>query len=77
MPALRSATCGITIAAMGVADFSAKGAEAPVLPLPDCGTTRYSAESMVDALATNVTQPESDAGSIDVYAAGARLSCEV
>jgi len=36
-----------------------------VLLVPDCGTTRYSAESVVDALAANVSHPESDAGSIE------------
>src|SRR5213593_736397 len=45
-----------------------KGDDAPGELLADCGTSRYSAESTAEALATTVTHPASDAGSIDVYA---------
>src|SRR2546421_11510102 len=75
-PVPMNATCGITIAVTDVADLSRNGADAGVVLLvADCGTTKYSAESVVDALAANVTHPESDAGSIDAYAATARLNC--
>src|SRR5438067_11796110 len=69
-------SCGISIAVTDVADRSRNGADAGVVLLvADCGTTKYSAESVVEALAANVTHPESDAGSIDAYAATARLNC--
>src|SRR2546430_10891402 len=50
----------------GVADCSANEAEVPGLPPADCGNTRYSAESVVEVLAANVTQPESVAGSTEI-----------
>src|SRR6266403_227764 len=52
-----------------------KGADAPGVPPVDHGSTRYSAVSAA-AFAANVTQPESLAGSMDVYAPTARVSCE-
>src|SRR5437867_5293014 len=51
-----------------------KGADAPGVPPVDHGSTRYSAVSAA-VFAANVTQPESLAGSIDVYAPTARVSC--
>src|SRR5438067_1410533 len=58
-PVPMNATCGITIAVTDVADLSRNGADAGVVLLvADCGTTKYSAESVVDALAANVTHPE-------------------
>src|SRR6266446_3718900 len=48
--------------------------DVPGVPLADCGTSRYSAESTADPLAAIVTHPASDAGSIEVYAPTARTS---
>src|SRR5881397_2956566 len=58
----------------GAAACSMKGADAPGVPPVDHGSTRYSAVSAA-AFAANVTQPESLAGSMDVYAPTARVSC--
>src|ERR1051325_10898929 len=41
------------------------GDDWPNVPATDCATTRYSAESVLDALAGNVTYPPVDAGSIN------------
>src|SRR5882762_10585432 len=54
------------------ATCSRNGDDAPGVPLADCGTSRYSAESMAEPLAATVTHPASDAGSIAVYAPTAR-----
>src|SRR5438876_849701 len=40
-----------------------KGEDSPKVPAADCGTRRYSAESMAERFAANVTHPESAAGS--------------
>src|SRR5213592_84263 len=61
-------------AASGVADCSLNSADPPSVPPVDQGSTRYSAVS-ADVLAANVTQPESVAGLMDVYAATASESC--
>jgi hypothetical protein len=63
------------MAVMKEAEWSANGAEDPAVPPADCGSTRYSAESVVEALAGNVTQPESVAGLIEVYPALSSVSC--
>jgi len=54
-------------AAPSVAARSANGDDSPNVAAADCATSRYSAESTVDALAGNVTHPSLEAGSIDVY----------
>jgi hypothetical protein len=65
----------LAVVATGVEDSSVNSAVPPRLPPADHGSTRYSAVS--DAvLAGNVTQPESLAGSSDVYAPAAREICE-
>src|SRR6266566_1044556 len=70
----RSTKRGAVIEASGVADSSANGADDPGLPPADHGSTRYSTVSG-DVLAANVTQPESVAGSMEVNAATASVSC--
>src|SRR6266550_4155773 len=70
----RNAKRGAVIEASGVADSSANGPDDPGLPPADHGSTRYSTVSG-DVLAANVTQPESVAGSMEVYAAPASVSC--
>src|SRR5256885_7004488 len=62
-------------AAIRVAVRRLKGAVWPNVPAADWATSRYSAES-TDVLAGNVTHPPSDAGSIDVYAPTASVSCD-
>src|SRR2546430_8929661 len=47
---------------------SRNGEDVPGVPLADCGTRRYSAESTADPLAATVMHPASDAGLIEVYA---------
>ena len=66
----RSEKSGAVIEASGVADSSVNGADDPGLPPVDHGSTRNSTVSG-DVLAANVTQPESVAGSMEVYAATA------
>src|SRR6266478_8649145 len=51
-----------------------KGADAPGVPPVDHGSTRYSAVSAA-VFAANVTHPESLAGSMELYAPTARVSC--
>src|SRR6266550_4559453 len=60
--------------APGAVPCSWNDAVAPELPVTDCGTTRYSAESAA-LFAGNVTHPESDAGSTEVYAPTASVIC--
>jgi len=62
----------IAIDATGVADWRLNGADVPKPPT-DHGSTRYSAESAPE-FAANVTQPESLAGSMELYAPTARVS---
>src|SRR6266581_1606661 len=50
-------------AAVRVVVRSRKGEDSPKVPAVDCGTRRYSAESMAERFAANVTHPESAAGS--------------
>src|SRR6266851_5467586 len=70
-----SASRGASIAvAAKVAVRSWNGDDSPNVPAADCGTSRYSAESTVDALAGNATHPPSEAGSIDAYAPIANVS---
>src|SRR5256885_17043757 len=65
------------MAGSGRAACNAKEVEMPSVPLApvDCGNTRYSAESVVEAFAANVTQPESAVGSSETKPATARESC--
>src|SRR5213593_2688073 len=50
-------------AAVRVVVRSRKGEDSPKVPAADCGTRRYSAESIAERFAANVTHPESAAGS--------------
>src|SRR6266480_3106171 len=68
------ANAASTAVAPSAVPCSWNGAVAPELPVTDCGTTRYSAESAA-LFAGNVTHPESDAGSTEVYAPTASVIC--
>src|SRR5438552_12665591 len=68
------ANAASTAVAPGAVPCSWNGAVAPDLPVTDCGTTRYSAESAA-LFAGNVTHPESDAGSTEIYAPTASVIC--
>lgn len=65
----------IAIDARGVEDCSMKGADDRGVPPVDHGSTRYSAVSGA-VFAANVTQPESLAGSMELYAPTASASCD-